>query len=74
MNGSVILSAVTAVSNEVVELANDSAFGYRAEFFLSCEGRIRAHHRIPSVAATGGDPKGTTGGREGAREALSFAT
>ncbi len=29
-----------------------------AEFFLSCDERERAHHRIPSVAARGGDPKG----------------
>ncbi len=28
------------------------------EFFLSRDGPARAHHRIPSVAARGGDPKG----------------
>ncbi len=39
--------------------------------FLSCDERVRAHHRIPSLLREEGTRKGTTGGSKGAREATS---
>ncbi len=41
-----------------------------ARFFLCCDGRVSTQHRIPSVGARGGEPKGD---HEGAAVATRFS-